>query len=39
VVQPERLGWVENVNWLFRNAQGELISITAHDDLLDPLYL
>ena len=38
VVQPERLGWVENVNWLFRNAQGELISFTAHDDLLDPLY-
>jgi GT2 family glycosyltransferase len=38
VVQPERLGWVENANWLLRNATGDFVSITAHDDLLDPRY-
>jgi glycosyltransferase involved in cell wall biosynthesis len=39
VVQPERLGWVGNVNWLLRHVQSEYASILPHDDLIMPSYL
>jgi glycosyltransferase involved in cell wall biosynthesis len=35
-VQPVRLGWVENTNWLLRHAGGELACVVSHDDLLEP---
>ena len=39
VVQPARLGWVGNVNWLLRHVQSEYASILPHDDLIMPSYL
>ncbi len=39
VVQPARLGWVGNVNWLLRHVQSEYASLLPHDDLIMPSYL
>jgi hypothetical protein len=39
VVQPARLGWVGNVNWLLRHVQSEYASILPHDDVIMPSYL
>ena len=35
-VQPVRLGWIENCNWLLRHADSELVCLVSHDDLLEP---
>ncbi len=35
VVQPERLGWMENCNWMLRRARGEFVLIHGHDDVLE----
>jgi glycosyltransferase involved in cell wall biosynthesis len=39
VVQPVRLGWIGNTNWLLANATGELVCVQPHDDLPEPDYL
>lgn len=39
VVQPERLGWVENIAWLQRQAAGEFWYYHQQDDVVDPTYL
>ena len=39
VVQPERLGWVGNVNFLIAAVETEFFCITPHDDLLDRHYV
>ena len=38
-VQPERLGWVRNIAWLQRQAEGEFWYYHQQDDLVDPTYL
>ena len=38
-VQPERLGWVGNVNWLLRRVDTPFGCIMPHDDLITPDYL
>jgi glycosyltransferase involved in cell wall biosynthesis len=38
-VQPERLGWIGNVNALLARVETELGCILPHDDLLAPVYL
>ncbi len=35
-IQPSRLGWVENCNWLLTHAPSELVCIVSHDDLPEP---
>src|SRR5688572_9092751 len=39
VVQPERLGWVGNVNWLLKRVDTPFGCILPHDDLITPDYL
>lgn len=39
IVQPERLGWVGNVNELIGRVETPYFCITPHDDLLAPHYL
>lgn len=39
IVQEERLGWVQNTNWLLARAEGPFVSILPHDDLIHPYYL
>jgi len=39
IVQPDRLGWVGNVNALIERVDTPYFCITPHDDLLDPQYL
>lgn len=39
VLQENRLGWVQNTNWLLARATGAYVSILPHDDLLHPYYL
>lgn len=39
VVQPDRLGWVGNVNFLIGQVATEFFCITPHDDLLHRDYL
>jgi hypothetical protein len=39
VVQPERLGWVGNLNWMMRRVATPYWCIQPQDDLLDPSYL
>ena len=39
IVQPERLGWVRNVNALIERVETPFFCITPHDDLLEPPYL
>ncbi len=38
-VQPERLGWVRNIEWLQRQADGEFWYYHQQDDIVDPRYL
>jgi hypothetical protein len=35
VIQPARLGWMENCNWMLSRARGELVYIHGHDDILE----
>jgi glycosyltransferase involved in cell wall biosynthesis len=39
VVQERRLGWIDNVNWLLANADGDYFLIASDDDLLAPDYV
>ena len=39
VAQPERLGWVGNVNWLLQHIETPYACLLPHDDLLPPDYL
>jgi glycosyltransferase involved in cell wall biosynthesis len=39
VVQPARLGWVGNLNWLMDHTTTEYWLYQQQDDLLDPTYL
>ena len=39
VVQPERLGWVGNLNWLVDRAATPFWCYQQQDDVLDPAYL
>ncbi len=39
IVQPQRLGWVGNVNALIERVETEFFCIMPHDDLLDRRYL
>ncbi len=39
VVQPERLGWVGNVNWLMAQAATPFWYLNPQDDLVDPRYV
>ena len=38
-VQPERLGWVGNLNWLMKQAAGDYWYFHQQDDLTDPTYV
>jgi hypothetical protein len=38
VVQPARLGWVGNLNWLMAQAETPFWYLNAQDDLVDPRY-
>lgn len=35
----ERHGWIGNVNWLLREAQGDYLCFAPHDDVLAPSYV
>ena len=37
--QPRNLGWIGNVNTLFERAEGTLVLMAFHDDLLAPRYI
>jgi len=37
--QPQRAGWVGNVNTLLNAAQGDYFFFIPHDDVLDPTYV
>ena len=39
VVQPERLGWVGNINWLMAHVETEFWTYHQQDDILDARYL
>ncbi len=39
VLQPERLGWAGNLNWLMARAEGAFFTYWQHDDLATPTYL
>jgi len=39
VVQPERLGWVGNINWLMAQAETPYWYCNAQDDLVDRCYV
>lgn len=39
VGQPERLGWVENVNWLLRRVDTPFACLLFHDDWIVPGFL
>jgi hypothetical protein len=39
VVQPERLGWVGNLNWLRSRATGDFWYFHQQDDLIDETYV
>lgn len=39
VVQPERLGWVGNMNWLMAQVETPYWYCHMHDDLVDPRYV
>lgn len=38
-VRPQRVGWVENLNWLMRQVETPYFCFHAQDDLLDKSYL
>jgi glycosyltransferase involved in cell wall biosynthesis len=37
--QPERLGWIGNVNALLRAARGDYLFLVSHDDVVEPTYV
>ena len=37
--QKQRLGWVENTNWVLSQAKGEFVTVLPHDDLWHRQYL
>lgn len=37
--QPQRLGWIANVNALLRSAEGKYFFFAFHDDPLEPTYV
>ena len=37
--QEVNLGWIANVNWLMREADGEYLFFAFHDDPLEPTYV
>ncbi len=37
--QPRNLGWIGNVNWLLRHADGDYLFFAFHDDPLEPTYV
>ncbi|RZU02139.1 glycosyltransferase family 2 protein [Rivibacter subsaxonicus] len=37
--QPRNLGWIGNVNWLLRHADGDYLFFAFHDDPLEPGYV
>jgi hypothetical protein len=39
VVQPTRLGWVDNLNWIMAQVDTPFWCYQAHDDLIAPHYL
>ncbi len=39
VIQPERLGWVGNINWLMSQAEAGFWYYHQQDDLVDPRYV
>ena len=39
VVQPERLGWAGNINWLMAQVETPYWYCNAHDDLVNPRYV
>jgi glycosyltransferase involved in cell wall biosynthesis len=39
IVQPENLGWVENLNWLMARVETDFWCYQQQDDLLDQRYL
>lgn len=39
IVQPARLGWVRNANWLLAASAGDFVCITPHDDILHQRYI
>jgi hypothetical protein len=39
VVQPQRLGWVDNLNWLMTQVETPYWCYLPQDDLLDPRYV
>jgi hypothetical protein len=39
IVQPERLGWIANCNFLLDRARSDFVCILPHDDLLDERYV
>jgi hypothetical protein len=39
VIQPQRLGWVGNINWLMSQVETEYWYYHQQDDLVDPQYL
>lgn len=39
VVQPERLGWVGNINWLLAHSDAEYWLFQQQDDLIDDRYV
>jgi glycosyltransferase involved in cell wall biosynthesis len=38
-VQPHRLGWIENCNFLLEQARGQFVCIVPHDDILHEQYI
>ena len=38
-IQPERLGWVGNINWLMQQVETEFWYLHQQDDLVAPTYL
>src|SRR2546423_5375709 len=39
VIQPERLGWVGNINWLMTQVETPYWFFHQQDDLVDPQYI
>jgi glycosyltransferase involved in cell wall biosynthesis len=39
VIQPQRLGWMGNMNWLMSQVQTEFWHLQEQDDVIDPRFL
>jgi glycosyltransferase involved in cell wall biosynthesis len=39
VVQPRRLGWMDNMNWLMSQAESEFWHLQEQDDIIEPDFL